>query len=177
MSRKILILLFSFSLILAACQQTVQSSTVPANATYTDPFTYCAAVGTLSAPDARYTGVNVPDAVIQGYLKAAKLENTTEPMDQLRAGTFWRCMDGKVYACNVGANLPCQSKANTDSSPTSAMNDFCAANVNADFIPESVTGHETIYSWKCQGSSAAVDKQIDQADADGFLSSIWYELK
>ena len=177
MLRKVLVCVFSLSLILAACQQTGQSSSIPADATFTDPFTYCAAVGSITAPDARYTGINVPDAVIQGYLTAANLQNTTEPMDQLRAGTFWRCMDGKVYACNVGANLPCQSKANTDSTPTSTMNDYCAANADADFIPENVTGHETIFSWKCTGTTATMDKQIDKADADGLLSSIWYELK
>jgi hypothetical protein len=35
-------------------------------ATFTDPFAYCAAVGTVDAPDSRYTGPKVPEAVAQG---------------------------------------------------------------------------------------------------------------
>jgi hypothetical protein len=30
-------------------------------ARFSDPFAYCAAVGTIDAPDARYTGPRVPD--------------------------------------------------------------------------------------------------------------------
>lgn len=160
--------------LLTACQAPAQTAT--AAPSYTDPFAYCAAVGTLSTIDGRYAGEAVPDAVIEGYLKAANLENSSEPMEQLRASTFWRCMGGSVYACNVGANLPCQSKANTDTNPTSAMNDYCASNPDSTFIPASTTGHETIYSWKCQGKTAVTDQQIDQADAEGFLTSIWYKI-
>src|ERR671918_1505994 len=39
-------------------------------ATFTDPFAYCAAVGTIDAPDSRYTGPNVPEAVARGLMKA-----------------------------------------------------------------------------------------------------------
>src|SRR5664280_2603081 len=46
-----------------------------ARITYTDPFAYCAAVGTIDAPDSRYTGDPIPLMIIQGYLKAAGLEN------------------------------------------------------------------------------------------------------
>jgi len=42
-----------------------------ARITYTDPFAYCSAVGTIDAPDSRYTGDPVSLAIIQGYLKAA----------------------------------------------------------------------------------------------------------
>jgi hypothetical protein len=30
-------------------------------ATFTDPFAYCAALGTIDAPDSRYTGPKVPE--------------------------------------------------------------------------------------------------------------------
>ena len=67
--------------------------------TYDDPFAYCAAVGTQDAPDARYTGEAVPDSVISGYLQAAGLSGSTEPIDVLRQSTTWRCMDGSVMCC------------------------------------------------------------------------------
>jgi hypothetical protein len=134
--------------------------------------------GTIDAPDARYSGDAVPDAVINGYLKAAGLENNGEPLDLLKQTTTWRCMGGKVYACNIGANLPCHSKADTSQTPTQAMQDFCAAdgNGNVDFIPMSVTGHTTIYSWRCVNGAPQLLDQIDQVDEAGYQTSIWYAL-
>ncbi|MDK2980774.1 MAG: hypothetical protein PWQ55_1121 [Chloroflexota bacterium] len=144
--------------------------------TYTDPFAYCAAVGTQDIPDASYTGPAVPDALIDGYLQAAGLTGSTEPRDVLRQTTTWRCMDGSVLVCNYGANLPCDAQANTDSIPSQAMNDYCAQNPGSDFIPMSVSGHETIYNWSCDGSTAVAGEAFTQPDAAGFLSNIWYAL-
>jgi hypothetical protein len=141
-----------------------------------DPFAYCAVVGTVDSPDARYTGPQIPDTVINGYKKAAGLESIPEPMDQLRKSTIWRCMDHKVYACNFGANLTCDSKANTDRTPTQAMGDYCAANPDSGFIPMAVTGHDTVYSWRCTNSQAQVVEQVATVDAQGYLSQIWYPI-
>lgn len=148
----------------------------PTPSTFTDPFAYCATVGTVDKPDARYAGAPVPDAIISGFKEAAGLVSSTEPDDQFRKSTIWRCMDGKVYACNFGANLQCDSQAETNKTPTQAMSDFCSANPNSDFIPLSVVGHSSIYSWKCVNGAAEVLDQVDQPDARGFLSRIWYPL-
>lgn len=145
-------------------------------ASFTDPFAYCAAVGTIDKPDARYTGPAVPDTVINGFKKAAGLESSTEPMEVLRQTTTWRCMDSKVYACNVGANLPCDAKANTDKTPSQALIDFCKANPDAQIIPMSVTGHETIYSWRCAKENPQVDQQIAHVDQAGYVQEIWYPI-
>ena len=147
-----------------------------ANTSYTDPFAYCAAVGTIDAPDARYTGPQVPDEIVNGFKKAAGLENSTEPLEMFKKTTIWRCMDSKVYACNFGANLPCNSKANTDKTPTQAMTDFCTANPDSEFIPMSVTGHSTIYSWHCVKGTPELLDQIEKVDAAGYLAQIWYAL-
>ncbi|HWI61124.1 MAG TPA: hypothetical protein VNT75_04785, partial [Symbiobacteriaceae bacterium] len=37
-----------------------------ADTTYTDPFAYCAAVGTIDAPDSRYIGEKVPMRIAKG---------------------------------------------------------------------------------------------------------------
>jgi hypothetical protein len=97
-------------------------------------------------------------------------------MEMLRQTTTWRCMDNKVYACNVGANLPCEAKANTDATPSPALVDFCKANPDAEVVPMSVTGHDTIYSWRCAKDSPQIDKQIAQVDKAGFISDIWYAI-
>lgn len=143
---------------------------------FSDPFAYCNAVGTIDQPDARYTGDKVPDAIIQGYIKAAGLNGTSEPSDVFKRATIWRCMDKQVYVCNFGANLPCDSKANTDKTPTQAMADFCKENQNSEFIPMSVTGHTTIYSWHCVKDTPELLNQLDKPDAAGYLERIWYKI-
>ncbi len=162
-------------LVLTACSP--QPAAPATAASFTDPFSYCASVGNIDKPDARYTATAVPDAIINGFKKAAGLDSSTEPMDMLRQTTIWRCMGGKVYACNFGANLPCDSRANTSKTPTQAMNEFCAANANSDFIPMAMTGHDTIYSWHCANDKAEVLQQMQQVDAAGFIQGIWYEVQ
>jgi Tol biopolymer transport system component len=144
--------------------------------TYSDPFAYCAAVGTVDSPDARYTGPKISPEIINGFKSAAGLEESTMPEDMFEKTTIWRCMDYQVYACNFGANLPCNSKANTDKTPSQAMNDYCQANPDAEYIPMSVTGHSTIYSWHCVADMAELLDQIENVDAAGYLSQIWYAI-
>lgn len=141
-----------------------------------DPFAYCAAVGTIDTPDARYTGPQISDEIINGFKVAADLEDSTEPLEMFKKTTIWRCMDGQVYACNFGANLPCSSKANVGKTPSPAMNDYCKANQDSDFIPMSVTGHSTIYSWHCVKDTPELLDQIAEVDAAGYLAQIWYPI-
>jgi hypothetical protein len=148
----------------------------PTSDTYTDPFAYCAAAGTVDSPDARYTGPKITDEIVKGYLKGAGIPYDIAYKELYQQMTIWRCMDHKLYACNFGANLPCDSKANTDKTPTQEMQDFCKANSNSDFIPMSVTGHSTIYSWRCVNDTAELLDQIDTVDAAGYLARIWYEV-
>ncbi len=145
------------------------------DATYADPFSYCAAVGTIDVPDSRYSGPAVPDAIAQG-VKTASGASSDAPIDIFKQGTFWRCMAGKVYACFVGANLPCDSKANTDKTPTSVETDYCKSNPNSDFIPAAITGHDTIYAWRCNQDTPAIDEQVFHVDSQGYIQEIWYQL-
>ena len=151
--------------------------TVTAVETFADPFAYCAAVDTMDGPDARYTGPHIPDPVINGFKRAAGLESSTEPMDMLRQTTIWRCMDRKVYACNFGANLPCDLKANIDRTPSPGLAEYCKSNPDSEVVPMSVTGHDTIYSWRCVKDTPQVLDQISQVDAAGYLSQIWYLIQ
>ncbi len=181
------IMLSVLAMLVVACSPKVgaiasaTSNLPPANSStadsFTEPFAYCAAVGTADAPDSRYTGAPIPDEIINGFKKAAGLEASTEPIDMLRKTTIWRCMESKVYACNFGANLPCDSKANTDRMPSQSMEDYCQANPNSDMMPASVTGHTTIYSWHCVKDLPQVLEQIEQVDSAGYWVKIWYEIE
>jgi hypothetical protein len=142
---------------------------------FTDPFAYCSAVGNVDAPDARFTGAKLPDAVTKGLVAILKMPDTV-PLDTVARGTVWRCMAGKVYGCFVGANLPCSEKADLEKTPTTGMKDFCTANPASDFIPAAVTGRATVYEWRCTSGAPAVVKQVSEPDARGFLSKYWYAI-
>ena len=95
------------------------------------------------------------------------------PPEPLREHSIWRCMAGKVYACTFGANLPCQEKADTRRSPTSAMTAFCRDEPDADAIPMVVTGRATVYAWRCEQGASAILRQITRPDASGYLANVW----
>ena len=170
------------ALLLAACvpqatgaPTSVASPSAGEQAQFTDPFDYCAAVGAIDAPDARYTGPDTPEVIVNDLRKVLGTPDDA-PMEWFVEGTFWRCMDGKVWACFVGANLPCTEKADTSRTPTPDMADFCKANTNSDFIPASVTGRATVYEWRCTNDAPEIVKQLVEPDAQGFQSNIWYEI-
>ena len=143
--------------------------------TFTDPFVYCAVVGTVDAPDSRYTGPKVPEVVARG-LRRAFGAPANAPLETFLRNTFWRCMDGRVYACTVGANLPCQERADTSRKPGQGIIDFCNNNPHAEVIPAVVTGRTTVYEWKCTNAVPEVVRQFAHPDARGFLSNIWYAI-
>jgi hypothetical protein len=144
-------------------------------ATFSDPFGYCAAVKDADTPGPQYIGPKLPDPILKGLRTAAGLA-TDAPDEILQNGSSWRCLGGKVYACFVGANLPCDAKANTDRTPNQGEIDFCKATPNADNIPAVATGHETIYEWSCSQGTPQVGKQVFQVDPRGYIAEIWYPI-
>jgi len=172
-------------LFLAACgapqapavpTSTASPSAGTGQAQFTDPFAYCAAVGDMDQPDARYVGQPLPEAIAKALQKASGA-SPDAPLDIFLKGSYWRCMGGKVYGCFVGANIPCWSKANTDRTPTAGMNDFCKAQPNANIIPAAVTGHETIYEWHCKDGTPEIVREVLKVDGRGYVANFWYELK
>jgi hypothetical protein len=159
------------SVLLGACGTT----SLEAPASYTDPFAYCAAVGTVDAPDARYTGEAMPAAVVEALVRQGVVAADAPP--EFQANAVWRCMDGQVWACHFGANLPCQERADTSQTPTAEMEAFCQTNPSAEVIPAAVTGRATVYEWKCSEGQPAVVKQVFTSDAQGFLADFWFELR
>ncbi len=144
-------------------------------AAFTDPFAYCAAVGTLDRPDARYAGPKTPDAIVKGVRKTLGTKDDV-PLQPFVDGIFWRCADGKVLACFVGANLPCGEKADTSKTPNTGIVDYCKANPNAEVVPAVAAGRATVYEWRCKSGAPEIVKQVFKADAQGFIAEIWYEI-
>lgn len=144
--------------------------------TYDDPFAYCRAVGTVDTPDDRYDGPAMPDLLAR-KLRAAVGAPDDAPLGLFREGATWRCMDGAVFACTVGANLPCATKADPGRTPSEPMRQFCREQPEGAVIPAVVTGRATVYAWRCAGGEAVPEGTPRAIDPAGFLADIWYRLE
>jgi hypothetical protein len=56
------------------------------------------------------------------------------------------------------------------------MNSFCRDDPAADAIPMVVTGRATVYAWRCADGAPAIERQITEADARGYLANPWYKV-
>ncbi len=152
------------TLLLAA--MTTMLGAIPALAqTFTEPVTYCRAVGTIDKPSAQYTGPKLP-----GWM-AAKLNLKPDQANLME----WRCAKGAVLACVYGANIPCNAKAVTSQKANPAIVDFCRQNPDSSFVPMVVTGHETAVSWACRGPNPVVIK-VAAVDDQGYVKAYWQQV-
>ncbi len=161
--------------LVSACQPISALNTTPAAAkTFTDPFAYCAAAGTIDSADDRYIGEKLPKSITKRIVGKGIV--SADAPAKFVQHAIWRCMDSHVWICHYGANLPCDSKTDASTTPNTGIEEFCKSNPSSDFIPAFATGRETIYEWSCKYGKAVVGKQIVTVDAQGFDSQIWHEL-
>jgi hypothetical protein len=138
-------------------------ATAPAGARAASPFALCHGLGTsdrLRPLPPSLTGTAI------GLFGLSAM-----PPAQVRHTTFFRCAAGQVLLCNVGANLPC-GKANT-SRHLPAADAWCAGHPESDFIPMYVTGHDTIYRWRCAAGHATTIGPPLRVDRRGFIARFW----
>lgn len=141
--------------------------------TYADPFAYCAAVKNADKLDARYSGPALPPVV----LKALELSKEGEEMALNSPGyVSWRCMNKQVWMCMVGANIPCDSKADVSRKPTAEMKTFCKSDRNAKFIPAVAAGRTTVYEWCCRAGKPKIVSQAMKVDARGYPATYWTQV-
>jgi hypothetical protein len=110
-------------------------------------FAYCARVGTMDTPT----------------------------RNKARPGSYWRCMDGAVYVCEVGANIPCDSKADRATHNAGADN-YCRESRDATTVPAYATGHQTIYEWHCAAGLAVRGRPTAKLDRRGFRTDFWHRI-
>jgi len=111
----------------------------------------------------------IPETLVPAAIRLFQLE--AMPAEQVRQTTYYRCAGGRVLLCTTGANLPC-GKANT-SRRLPAADAWCAEHRGSDFIPAFVTGHDTIYRWRCRGGRAATVGTPMKLDRRGFIARYW----
>lgn len=134
----------------------VDMPVAPAAATesWDDPFAYCAAVGTVDAPDGRYAGPPVPISISAGVRAPA-----TATADRVK----WRCYEGRVLGCKAYAWPVC------DRVPTTAeLAAYCTQN------PDSPRLLAPAGTWSCVGGQPRLPAGISWArDARGFEAAGW----
>jgi len=116
------------------------------------------------------SAAELPDELIPAAAKALEMDARF-----IRGGGYYRCSHGRLFVCAVGANLNC-GKADTERNPDSVVA-YCLHNPNNPFIPMAVTGHATVYSWKCVGGAPQLLEGGLSVDADGYVADNWRELK
>jgi hypothetical protein len=86
----------------------------------------------------------------------------------------YRCMNGKVMVCFVGANLPCAKMNAQRENPGADM--FCRDNPDAGSVPAYAIGHDSIHAYRCRNGKAEVTGTTRQLDQRGFAKDLWIEL-
>lgn len=124
---------------------------------------YCAKSGNTSEESP------IPQALAPDVAKAFGID-----LAMARASSFYRCVEGRLLVCTVGANLPC-GKANS-SRQIAEASEFCRKNPDSIGIPMAITGHNTIYSWRCIGSAAKAEGPAATLDEQGYFVGTWKKL-
>jgi hypothetical protein len=135
-----------------------------------DPFAYCARLGTLDTP---LGGASPVPRALLPFLRTALGLSAEAPLTS--QSYFWRCMDGAVYVCAVGANLRCDVKADRAERNSGADN-YCRENPNATIVPAYATGHNTIYEWSCSAGNAVPGKRTIKLDRRGYRADTWHRV-
>ena len=115
----------------------------------------------------------LPAALVPAAMRIFRLG--AMPAVQIERSTVFRCFDHRVLLCNEGANLSCgKANARRDLPAASA---WCARRPGSSFIPMYLTGHDTIYAWRCAGTQAATGAPRLRVDARGFIASHWRRME
>jgi hypothetical protein len=88
---------------------------------------------------------------------------------------FVRCDHGVVLACLTGANLNC-GKGNASRRNRGAES-WCQTHPDASFVPLFAAGHDSIYAWRCHGTRAIIERQVQRLDAQGYVVENWREVR
>lgn len=86
------------------------------------------------------------------------------------AVVVYRCLNGGVLVCPIGNGFTCDRPSANRNNPDVAR--FCKRNPNEPIVPTTVSGHNTIYQWKCVRGKPVID-YTDKLDERGFRVDGW----
>jgi hypothetical protein len=88
--------------------------------------------------------------------------------------TSWRCMNGGIYVCEMGASGRGCMKAGHSTAPTGGVIKWCRENPNSDFVPGAYLSGAAI-SWKCRGTQPVV-VETEGVDEQGYVKRFWRKV-
>ena len=133
-----------------------------AQRTTSDPFEFCALVGTADWPVEQYAG-------------RVRYAGPSQPFP----GQFWRCWAGKVLGCQIGARGDLCQKPDTSREPPPFLVQVCKEKVNGSLLGFE-TPRTSIYYWECRGGVPVITgqhTQLSEIDALGYLIGPWVEIR
>ncbi len=130
-----------------------------------DPAASCASAGTDDA--LRPMPQGLADAV------RSRFGLHDAPLSLVARGTVWRCFGGRALVCATGANLPCGKLNGRTNLPIADA--WCGKHADAP-VPAVVTGHDSLWRWRCHGVRAVPDGQAWHRDGRGFARENWKPL-
>ncbi len=90
--------------------------------------------------------------------------------EEAASTTVYRCMDDTVYVCVTGNGFSCDKPNTRRYNPNVAR--YCRENPSWSNVPMVVSGHDTIYGWKCAGGKAVIN-YVEKIDARGYRADMW----
>ncbi len=135
-----------------------------------DPFGYCARIGTIDTPAG---GASPVPPSLEPRVRAALHLAADAPFKP--SMFYWRCMQGAVYVCDTGANIPCETKANR-AHHNAGAEEFCRTHTDLASVPAFATGHATVYAWSCVAGHAVRGKVLAPLDRRGYRSDFWHRI-
>ena len=89
--------------------------------------------------------------------------------------TAWRCMNGSVYVCEMGASGRGCMKAGRRTAPTRGALKWCRENPNSDSVPAAyLSGAAT--SWRCRGTRPVL-VETEEVDERGYVKRFWRKVE
>jgi branched-chain amino acid transport system substrate-binding protein len=140
---------------------TVSSPEVAAS--FSDPFAYCQAVGNNDYRE---------DNQHSGYIGPAVPQDVSRTMNN--DSVAWRCVDGNVYGCVMGASGRACGKKNTSKIPSRDMRRYCEQSRNSSSIDNATQG-DSFAEWRCSGTTPVISK-IYPVDRQGYFQGSWKKV-
>ncbi|MDR6634767.1 hypothetical protein J2X72_003579 [Phyllobacterium sp. 1468] len=111
---------------------------------------------------------------VEAFKKLFPAATATPDEAELKTQAHYRCMNGKIMVCFVGANLPCVKMNNARNNPGSV--EFCRQHRNEDNVPAFAIGHDAVFSYRCRNGRAEIVSSAWKLDERGFAKKLWTVL-
>lgn len=137
-----------------------------------DPWGQCAAARNSEVTPEKITNIENDEF-------RRRLQITFEIQEEAAARAYiaHRCMNGKLYACQISPNTNCAERLNFTPDPNEAMRQFCSdPDLEGSIISPVISKINSAYEWRCHEGIPVITAQLAESDAAGYDKSIWFEI-